>query len=236
MVHAHYDHVGAALTLPWYSSPPDSRDNESGHYNNDDRERQLPDPNGRSLPDADRAMLARLRLGDPGTFTQLYEEYFSALWTFAYGFLRSRSLAQETVQDVFLKLWETRQELAVHTSIRGYLFGVVRHRALTVVRHESIVERAQNKEGLNTALVAGIAEPAESVGNQIERAEVKEVIQRAIRSLPERQRTAVVLRWHRQLNYDEVGAVLGISSQAARTLVLRAQGALRRMLEDFNGK
>src|SRR5687768_13821438 len=78
----------------------------------------------------DRALLDRIRAGDQLAFSQCYEKNFRALWTFAYGYLKTGSAAEDIVQDVFASLWERRDKLDIRSSVTVYLYSAVKQRAL----------------------------------------------------------------------------------------------------------
>jgi len=86
-------------------------------------------------------VVARVRAGDEGACETLFRTFHAPLWKFAYGYVRSREAAEEIVQEVFLALWRNRATWEVHTSVRAWLFGAVRHQALNYLRHERLVSR-----------------------------------------------------------------------------------------------
>ena len=163
-------------------------------------------------------------------FDTLYESHYERLWRFAYSFVRTRAIAQEIVHDVFLALWTGREHLQVHSTLDGYLYGAVRNHALKFVRHERIVERELDV-ALRMHESHGTGEASPGILEHIEREEVAAALERAIDGLSERHRTAILLRWKHGMRYEEIAKVLGVSPQAARTLVLRVQGVLKQVIE-----
>jgi RNA polymerase sigma-70 factor (ECF subfamily) len=176
-----------------------------------------------------QARLDGLRTGDRAAFDAIYDAYYDRLWRFAFGFVRTRDVAQEVVHDIFLALWTQRASLDVRGSLDTYLYGATRNRALNVVRHDRVVERERDLAAA-AHVTYGMGEYDGDAQGQLERHELAAVIDRALERLTERQRTAVILRWQNDLGYDEIGHVLGISSQAARTLVLRVHDTMRRIV------
>ncbi len=79
-------------------------------------------------PDAE--LVARIRAGDEGGCEALYVAHHGPLWRFAYGYVRSAEIAEELVQEVFLALWRNRADWEVSGSVRAWLYGAVRNRAL----------------------------------------------------------------------------------------------------------
>jgi RNA polymerase sigma factor (sigma-70 family) len=58
-------------------------------------------------------------------------------------------------------------------------------------------------------------------------------LEQTVRELPERYQLAIYLRWHRELEYNEIGEILGVSAEAARKVINRALGMLRRQLREL---
>src|SRR5256885_9713379 len=81
---------------------------------------------------------ARVRTGDAQAFEALFRAYVEPLCSFAYSYVESESQAQEIVQDLFTRLWERRETLERPRSVRAYLYGATRNRALNEVRNRRV--------------------------------------------------------------------------------------------------
>jgi RNA polymerase sigma-70 factor (ECF subfamily) len=176
----------------------------------------------------DRATIDAIHLGDRQAFEALYLERYTTLRTFALRYLPSPAAAEDVIHDVFLAIWRGRERWSPQRSIDAYLFAAIRNRALKQVRHQ----RVQQSHYAQT--VVGETTPSTDAQTNLERAEQHQNVQRVLASLPERHATALVLRWHRGLTYPEIAQILGVSPQAARTLVLRVQETLKRLLSDLS--
>ena len=75
-------------------------------------------------------------------FAVLFRERYPELCHFVLQFVRSRSVAEELVQDLFLRIWERRQSWEEELPSRSYLYQAARNRALDHLKHERIAERA----------------------------------------------------------------------------------------------
>lgn len=178
---------------------------------------------------ADNAVLLRVRAGDMAAFDHLVTMYWGILCTFATGYIKDEELAKELVADVFAILWERRAHLQVQTSLEAYLFGAVRNRARTAHR-----DQVRQTELLRHASAAGevpaMATPHGAPDVTLERDERILRLQIAVDNLPIRLREATVLRWEREMSYEEISEILAISPAAARQLVSRALRLLRQAL------
>jgi RNA polymerase sigma-70 factor (ECF subfamily) len=195
-------------------------------------------------PDEDSALVARIRAGDEGAFQALYLAHHDGLWRFAYAYVRSRDVAEELVQDVFLSLWDTRATWVVTTRARAWLFAAVRHLALNHLRHERVVTRALGGPtgasgpfaSQSASAVARIEASTMGAGpaGQHEMAEARELdeaVTRAIAELPERRRIAMTLRWKEDMSPLEIAGVLGTTPEAVRVLLTRARADLALLLD-----
>ncbi|MEM9549356.1 MAG: sigma factor, partial [Bacteroidota bacterium] len=75
-----------------------------------------------------------LELLDKNKFKEVFKEYYNPLCNFAATITSDRKMAQDVVQDVFMKLWAKREELVINTSEKSYLFQAVKNRAFEILR------------------------------------------------------------------------------------------------------
>jgi RNA polymerase sigma-70 factor (ECF subfamily) len=150
--------------------------------------------------------------------------YAAELWRHAYRYLGDRDGAEDIVQDVFVAVWERRAELVTGLAMRPYLFAAVRNHALKQLRHRAVVDRTERRDLERQSIQP--SEVSESADAHATEAALTTLVRRALNELPERQRTAIELRWLRGLNHTEVAAILGVSEAAVRKLVTKALGRL----------
>lgn len=182
-------------------------------------------------PYGEEQLIARVRAGDEQAFEALYLAHHEALWRFAYGYVRSREVAEELVQEVFLALWSARAGWEVRTRVRAWLYTAVRHQALNHLRHERLtapILSAGNGRPDTAALSMG--EPPQDAHEALEAREFDDVVQLALDSLPERRRIAMTLRWKHDLSALEIARVLETTPEAVRVLLTRARQELSVLL------
>jgi RNA polymerase sigma factor (sigma-70 family) len=153
----------------------------------------------------------------------IYLEFAPRLIPFAYGYVRSHAHAEEIVHDVFLAVWKRRQEWAPRTGIGTYLYTAVRNRALKVIRHDAVVAR-------HATQTTSEADPVSSPVDVGDNSALTVALTTAIASLSENLREALTLRRNHEFSFREIGCTLGISEDAARVRVARAEQALRTAL------
>ncbi len=131
---------------------------------------------------------------------EVFFEEESPLLRYAYGLLGRRELAEEVVQDAFLKLHEHWDEVEIP---RAWLFRCVRNLAYNVIRkhkRESLEEKAGERE-------AALAGPDEELG----RMEAVGMVQMLVAEMTERDRTMVQMKYFQGLKYQEIAEQLEMS-------------------------
>jgi len=178
--------------------------------------------------DAERALVQRVRSGDGSAFKALMEVHFAPAVRFAAGFLREHAAAEDVAQDVFTKIWLGRETWFPAVSVRAYVLGAVRHRALNVLKHRGVETRyTESAAGIDDAQVE--AEIIHTLDNAVEVV----ALRRAIDALPDRRRVALTLRYEMGLSHAEIGDALGVSAKAVKELLARTLEALHGQLHSL---
>ncbi|HEX7089519.1 MAG TPA: RNA polymerase sigma-70 factor [Longimicrobiales bacterium] len=187
---------------------------------------------GETQPSAqsDREVVARIGAGDVAAFEALYRAHAPALLAFAHSQLRSRELAEDLVQDLFLALWRYRERWDLRSSLKAYLLGALRNRIISYRR--SLQAREGGLRRVEAATLASVAGPSRA-DHRVREAELAEAIEKAIEALSPRCRETFLLVRQQNLSYAEAAEVLGISVKAVEMNMVRALAALRRELDSW---
>ena len=135
------------------------------------------------------------------------------------------------MQDVFLILWERKEEIEISFTLTTYLFTLVKNRCLNFLRHKLIEEEynSQMKEELGFKLYA-----LETFNYSYQsEEELQEVIRRALDTLPERCREVFIKSRIEGLKYKEISDELGISVNTVENQMVTALKKLRVALKDY---
>jgi RNA polymerase sigma-70 factor (ECF subfamily) len=186
-------------------------------------------PDSSSL--ADHTIIDRIRAGDRVTFDAWYVANREPLEIFAYYYLKSRDLAEEIVQDVFVSIWLGRHHWNVRGSLRAYLYGAVRNEAWNYLRHQRVIERT-NVWATGSHATPGMSTPTPLPDEQVVDADDRARLTIAVQRLPPRQREALILRWHEDLSAAEIARIMGIADSVARKLLVKALRNLRAMWDE----
>lgn len=182
-----------------------------------------------SLHDQDGDPLVdRIRRGDREAYKHLFRTYCEDLCRFALNYVEHLRVAEDLVQDVFFNLWDERHALEVEQSLKAYLYGMVRHRAITHLRKKQVRSKWMRNGNLQDLSSDTLADRS---GDGLEHKEQKQEAKRAIEALSERQYQVFVLSRRYELTYSEIAVALDISIRTVETHMSRALKFLRDQLE-----
>lgn len=179
--------------------------------------------------DRDAQWVQSVRRGDSGAFEALFLAYYERLVRFTYGYVKTRSAAEEVVQDVFLNIWAQRDRWDVQGAVRTYLYAATRNRALNRIRRSELEQSWADGVGAEETVTA-ILPRVPQANEQAELAELDAAIRRAIDQLPPRCRETFVLSRQHHLSYEQIAAVMEISVKTVQEQIARALRALRASL------
>ncbi|HEU0122298.1 MAG TPA: sigma-70 family RNA polymerase sigma factor [Bryobacteraceae bacterium] len=195
--------------------------------------------NGRVLNDMmavaalerDAELMLRVREGDTESFTLLLERHRSPVVHFLFRMVQNQSVAEELAQEVFLRVYRSRANYEPSAKFTTWLFRIASHLALNWIRDRRH-ERGQESLDAETAegLVRQVSDRGATAEQSLVRESKFEEIRRAIHSLPEKQRAAVLMHKYEEMEYSQIASVLECSESAVKSLLFRAYETLRARL------
>lgn len=177
----------------------------------------------------DSQLMEGVNVGDKLTFELLYKKYYVYLCLIAEHITRSNSDAEEIVSDVFVKLWNNRQNININNSIKLYLVRAVQNTSINYLE-KSKNGSTSNIDAIPHELLAW--ENDYPLGNLYEK-EMLVILEKGISSLPDNCREIFLLSRNSDLSYAEISAKLGISVNTVKTQMKIAIARLRDVLKDY---
>jgi RNA polymerase sigma-70 factor (ECF subfamily) len=177
-----------------------------------------------SNPHSDLDLIRQIRSGDVESFSSLFRLYYQPLCFFALRYLRDVQDSEGIVQDVFVRLWMSRETLDIRSSLRSYLYVSVRNACLNQIKHDEFsapLDEEQDRPDDATA----------QPDHQLQSAELAEAVELAIKSLPPRSRQILTMAKYDRLSYQEIAEVLHISVNTVKTQLQRAVKSLGKTLK-----
>lgn len=173
---------------------------------------------------SDQELVVLLNTGDEHSFAEIFTRYQSLLFHFAYKKIKDKDEAQDIVQDIFVSLWDNREGLELHTSLRSYLYRSVLNKVLNGVKHNLVREVYVN------SLQHMIDQSAPSADYRVREKDIEELLNLEIAALPRQMREVFLLRKEQFLTNKQVAEQLDLSVQTVETHMKRALKVLKKRL------
>lgn len=168
-----------------------------------------------------------LQSGDMSALTYFYEKYVHLIFNYGLKFTREDDLIDDTIQDLFIRIWQKRENLATPDSAEYYLLKSFRN--ILFRKLSQRVKRAHSE--LEEEYVTDTEPSFEAQLIMEERSiETDEKLKEAWQQLPARQKEALYLRFYTDASYDDIAGIMGISLKATYKTVFRGLEKLREMV------
>ena len=177
-------------------------------------------------PDDEGALVARLRAADPGAFDELYDAYRPRLFAFLLRMTRSRTVAEDLLNDTWLRVVRHAYRLRADTRVGPWLFTVARNLYWSY-RRSSLVEERCAPDLLS---LWPSPAPWPSPFDLAAAGELERRVERALSRLSPQHREVLILIAHEGLTPADAAAVCGTSAEALRQRLSRARTALEQKL------
>jgi RNA polymerase sigma-70 factor, ECF subfamily len=180
----------------------------------------------------DNEIWDKIATNDKKSFEKLFNSYHTALCLFSQGIVKDVEVAEEIVNDVFLKIWQKREQIQINYDIRSYLYRSVINASYDFRREHKLLPGnsfVEIDEQINQ--IIGVTEDYILDALQIEG--VEQEVMAAINNLPKQCRIIFCLSRFDFLTYNEISERLNISVNTVKTQMSRALESLRNQLGKF---
>ena len=181
----------------------------------------------------EKLLIGRLRAGEESAFEYLFRKFYPSLKSYATNIVCDNEAAHELVEELFVKLWNTKKYLHIETSIKSYLFKSIHNKSLNYLEHQN-TENNYKKNIRQEFLKNHVyTDSNEYPFTQMVSKEIEVVLEQSIGNLPEQCKEVFKLSRFENLTYAEIATKLGISVNTVKTQIKRALKKLREDLKDF---
>lgn len=177
----------------------------------------------------DSTLVALLKEDNQRAYTEIFERYSKILVNHAYKLLGDRDQANDVVQDVFLAIWNKRNEIVLTGSLSSYLYKATKNRILNHIAHEKVVSNYAD------SISNFIENDYVLADSRLREKEMEAIIEKEIALLPEKMREVFLLRKVEELSYDEIALQLNITDKTAKQQVYNSLKILRHKLNSSLG-
>jgi len=186
---------------------------------------------------SDAEVMLRVAAGDDAAFDYLVEKFRRPMTSFMYRMTRNQAVSEELAQEVFLRVYRSRQTYAASAKFTTWLYRIATNLAVNHAR-DTKHERPENVVNIDepdeeTGLTMDVADRSPNIEQVILRRERLAAIRKHVEELPERQRMAVIMHKYQNMDYKQIAAVLKLSESATKSLLFRAYETLRETLKEF---
>src|SRR2546423_136509 len=173
--------------------------------------------------DYDAELMLRVKDGDGTSFALLLEKHRVPVIHFLNRMVQDQAVSEELAQEVFLRVYRSRETYEPTAKFTTWLFRIATHLALNLLRDEKN-ERAQERldETVEGAPRRQVPDRAPSVEHRMVHQVKVEDVRRAVASLPDKQRAAVLMHKYQEMEYSQIAKVLGCSESAGQGTLFRA--------------
>lgn len=176
---------------------------------------------------SEKQALETIQSGNESAFEMIFKAYYQPLCRYAYSFLEDKEEAEEVVQSAFITVWEKRKSIDIQTSLKSYLYRMVRNGCLNVIKHEKVKQQ-------HVAHELAVTEVSyESVSEKVYATELEIKISEAMKALPEQCRLVFQLSRFEELKYQEIADQLKISVKTVENHMGKALKIMREQLKEY---
>jgi RNA polymerase sigma-70 factor (family 1) len=147
-------------------------------------------------------------------FTIIYQSYIDAIYGLSVLYVKQPSLAEDTAQTVFLKVWEKRKELLQLESFTNWLFIITRNQILSVLRKQSSEDNYRTY--IKERMTSDASEDINYADQRFIEHTTFNIIQEAIAQLPPQQQMAFRLQREQGLTYEQIAEKMGVATNTIR--------------------
>ncbi|HEY9006213.1 RNA polymerase sigma factor [Ohtaekwangia sp.] len=179
---------------------------------------------GRSISMNDYILWKEFKSGNIAAYATIYRKYFFALYNYGRKLSSDQELIKDCIQELFVKIWNNRENLNETTSIKYYLFTSLKRKLLDVLKSPHM--RLKTEDDVMSFDQEDVALLEEEVAHW-----QKEKIEKALSTLSGHQQKLLHMKFYKELSNKEISDELGITIQSVYNAVFKALRSLRRQMQ-----
>ncbi len=162
------------------------------------------------------------------SFQQLFEYYSVPLYKFAIGYLKSKEFTEDLVQEVFLKIWDNRENLKTNTSFQSYLFTI----ALNSVRKH--FNHLSKQTEFKHQILTDLSENQYDLDKNLDYESLLDKLDEFISQMPEKRREVFIKKKFEEKSLKEIAEELSVTTKTVEYHITEAMKYLKNEFEKFN--
>ena len=192
-----------------------------------------------ALRDPDVRLMLEVRDDSAGAFEELMVRYQGRLVMVLEHLTSSRDQAEDLAQEVFMRVYRARKRYVAGAKFSTWLFAIANNVASNALRTRSrrrevaLEVRESGPMGAHPLEKMVQASSGQMPARQLDKAEMRDIVRLALEALNDRQRMAVLLSKFEGMSYADIAETMELTPQAVKSLLSRARGNLREVLEPY---
>jgi RNA polymerase sigma factor (sigma-70 family) len=178
-----------------------------------------------ACPKPDQVVWRQFKAGDRQVFSQIYRQYLPSLYNYGMKVAAETELVKDCIQELFIYLWKTRQNLGDTDCIQFYLFKALRRR-IVAAQEETARSTKKMKSEAEGQPAAEFSYEHLLVCRQVEE-EQQQRLTLSLNALTKRQREAIVLKFYDNLSFQQVAEVMSLNIKSTYNLISKAIEAMK---------
>ncbi|GAB4277796.1 MAG: RNA polymerase sigma-70 factor [Marinilabiliales bacterium] len=167
-----------------------------------------------------------INYNDEKFFNAIFDKYYLSLFYYAKTFVNNQEIAEDIVQETFLKIWQKKEQIKNYDSIQSYLFVSVKNTCLDYLKHNKTANDYKNQENFNSL-------NNNNTDHLIRESEIKAQLHKAIDTLPPQCRTVFTLSRFENMKQKDIAKKLGISLKTVENHMGKALMLIKEKMKDF---
>jgi len=183
---------------------------------------------------SDKILVEKVLTGDREIFGQLVERYQGPIYGLVYHYVGKYGEAEDLAQEAFLEAYRNLSRLKERDKFCAWLRGITCRICMNWLRKEEkrLQRRVAKEEPAEEISYEAIISATVSLDREMAQHEIREAVNEAIASLPEKYQLPVILRYLQELSYEEIGHFMELPKSTVRGILYRANKLLREELRE----
>jgi len=168
--------------------------------------------------------------GDKKAFESLYKHFFKALINYGYRITPDENLIEDSIQEVFIYLWNNKSRLTEVNEVKFYLFRSLKNRIIRDLQKD-IFDKSENIDTYLDFLIS-LSEEQKTIDSENDNAELN-ALKKAIEHLPQRQQEVINLKYYHDFSLEQIAQLMEMNRQSVSNLLFRSYASLRAILKNW---
>lgn len=178
----------------------------------------------------EKQIIEHLKNGDEFIYKYVYDQYARMVYSVCFRMTGNKEEAEDVTQDVFIKVFNSINSFREDSKLSTWIYQITVNACLNKVRRKKAINFLslnfwEDEKG-EKEMAADNLTPKE----ELEKSEIKKIVQDAINTLPAKQKSAIILSRYEELPYKEIAKIMGVSLSSVESLLFRAKENLAKKL------